>query len=239
MSFEIAAAAVKAVAAEVAGEAAKGAAKEVAGKALEKAGQALTRSLPELIGEGGITDKLPDIIGEPIGKPIKDVPLPKGGFIDGGINNLDRILKNAGIIPAGEAGMPEAYEHRPGLRELNALIKNKLDGLERERAVYSELQAKYPENKGFEIIPEAYLRDKDGNIVRDPVTGEARRIDFVVAKDGKAVDSIEVTSNTADKTQQAAKESRIREIGGSFIKDSDGNLIEIPSNVQTRIERRA
>ncbi len=33
----------------------------------------------------------------------------------------------------------------------------------------------------------AYLRDKDGNIVRDPVTGEGRRIDFVVIKDGKVV----------------------------------------------------
>jgi len=34
-----------------------------------------------------------------------------------------------------------------------------------------------------------------------------------------------------------AKEKRIREAGGNFIKDSNGNLVEIPENVQTRIER--
>ena len=81
-------------------------------------------------------------------------------------------------------------------------------------------------------------RDENGNIVKDPVTGEARRIDFVVVKDGKVVDSIEVTSKTADKTGQSAKETRIRENGGNYIRDSNGNLIKIPDNVQTRIERR-
>lgn len=117
-------------------------------------------------------------------------------------------------------------------------IKNKQDGLAREHEVEDELRKQYPEKDGYEIISEAYLRDKDGNIVNDPETGEARRIDFVVVKDGKIVDSVEVTSKTADKTAQSAKEVRIREAGGNYIKDSSGNLIEIPSNVQTRIERR-
>ena len=97
---------------------------------------------------------------------------------------------------------------------------------------------KYPENKGYKIESETYLRNKDGNIVKDDKTGEARRIDFVVTKDGKAVDSIEVTSKTADKTEQSAKEDRIRENGGNYIKDSNGDLIEIPKDVHTRIERR-
>ena len=83
-----------------------------------------------------------------------------------------------------------------------------------------------------------YLRDQDGNIVKDPETGEARRIDFVVTKNGKVVDSIEVTSKSADKTEQIAKEQRIRENGGNYIRDSEGTLIEIPKNVNTRIERR-
>ncbi len=47
-----------------------------------------------------------------------------------------------------------------------------------------------------------------------------------------------MTSQTADKTEQTAKENRIRENGGNYIKDKDGNLIEIPADVQTRIERR-
>lgn len=117
-------------------------------------------------------------------------------------------------------------------------IQNKIDGLQREADVKEELDKKYPEKKGYEIISEAYLRDLDGNIVKDPETGQARRIDFVVAKDGKVVDSIEVTSKTADKTDQLAKENRIRENGGNYVRDDNGNLIEIPRHVQTRVERR-
>ena len=117
-------------------------------------------------------------------------------------------------------------------------IQNKIDGLQREDEAEKELKEKYPETEGYEIISEAYLRDKDGNIVKDPVTGEARRIDFVVIKDGKAVDSVEVTSKTADKTEQTAKENRIRENGGNYVRDSNGNLVEIPKDVQTRIERK-
>ena len=114
-------------------------------------------------------------------------------------------------------------------------IQNKQDGLRREADVEAELKEKYPPEEGYNIEKEVYLRDKDGNIVRDPVTGEARRIDFVVIKDGVVVDSVEVTSKTADKTEQSAKESRIREAGGNYIKDSNGNLVEIPDTVQTRI----
>lgn len=118
-------------------------------------------------------------------------------------------------------------------------IQNKIDGLRRETEVYDELKKKYPESEGYEIVSEAYLRDKDGNIVRDPVTGEGRRIDYIVVKDNIVVDSVEVTSNTADKTEQSAKEQRIREAGGNYIRTSDGNLAEIPSDKQTRIDRRA
>lgn len=117
-------------------------------------------------------------------------------------------------------------------------IKNKQDGLAREKEVEEELKGKYPESEGYEILSEVYLRDKDGNIVRDPETGEARRIDFVVVKDGKVVDSVEVTSKTADKAEQSSKEARIREAGGNYVRDDNGNLVEIPANVTTRIERR-
>ena len=120
----------------------------------------------------------------------------------------------------------------------NAPIQNKIDGLAREKEVGDELKEKYPESQGYTIVSEAYLRDKDGNIVKDPETGQARRIDFVVVKDGKVIDSIEVTSKTADKTSQTAKEERIRDAGGNYIKDDNGNLVQIPSHVHTRIERR-
>ena len=126
----------------------------------------------------------------------------------------------------------------PIVKEVKEAIKNKQDGLAREQEVAQELEKKYPPEKGYQIVSEAYLRDKNGNIVKDPETGQARRIDFVVVKDGKVVDSIEVTSKTADKTGQCAKEDRIRDAGGNFIRDNNGNLVPFPTMVRTKIERR-
>jgi hypothetical protein len=127
---------------------------------------------------------------------------------------------------------------RPIVNEVKEAIKNKMDGLAREKEVFEELNSKYPPEKGYQIVSEVYLRDKDGNIVKDTVTGEARRVDFMVVKDGKVIDSIEVTSKTADKSEQLAKEERIRDNGGNYIRDNNGNLVEIPSTVHTHIERR-
>ncbi|MDY6011411.1 hypothetical protein [Clostridium sp.] len=126
----------------------------------------------------------------------------------------------------------------PITKEVRPAIKNKIDGLQREQDVREELEKQYSSEKGYSIISEAYLRDKDGKIVKDSVSGEARRIDFIVVKDDKVVDSIEVTSKTADKTIQSAKEERIRDMGGNYIRDNDRNLIEISDTVHTRIERR-
>jgi hypothetical protein len=117
-------------------------------------------------------------------------------------------------------------------------IQNKQEGLRRENEVYGELKGKYPPEKGFTIESEAYLRDEDGKIARDPVTGEGRRIDFIVTKNNTIVDSIEVTSKTAFKDEQTAKEERIRDNGGNFIRDNNYNLLEVPKGLHTRIERR-
>lgn len=134
---------------------------------------------------------------------------------------------------------PAAVENFPkDVSEIKKPIQNKIDGLEREAVVKAELEEKYPAKDGCEIVSEAYLRDSKGSIIRDPKTGEARRVDFVVVKDGQAIDSIEVTSKTADKTEQLAKENRIREAGGNYIRVRDGNLVEIPSSVSTRVERK-
>lgn len=131
-----------------------------------------------------------------------------------------------------------ANRGRSDVQEINSPIKNKQDGLAREHNVERELKQKYPAERGYSVVSEAYLRDKVGKIVPDPKTGEGRRIDFVVVKDHKVVDSVEVTSKTADKTLQSAKENRIREAGGNYVRDNNGNLVQIPSNVHTRIERR-
>ncbi len=123
-------------------------------------------------------------------------------------------------------------------KENGSPIKNKVDGLAREKDVADDLKKTYPSEKGYQIVSEAYLRDNKGNIVKDTEKNEARRVDFVVLKDNEVIDSIEVTSKTADKTEQSAKEDRIRAAGGNFIRDDSGNLVQIPSNVKTRIERR-
>jgi len=140
--------------------------------------------------------------------------------------------------PISEYDKPLGIEHDNFL-EKDKPIQNKTDGLRREAEAENELKDKYPESEGYTILKEVYLRDADGNIVKDPLTGEARRLDFVVVdKDGNVVDCIEVTSKTADKTAQEAKESRIKQNGGEYIKMPDGSLTKIPDDVQTRIERR-
>lgn len=132
----------------------------------------------------------------------------------------------------------ELSNEKEDVNEIPQVTKNKLDGCERENQVEKELREQYPESEGYQIIKEAFLRDKDGNYVLDPETGKRRRIDFVVVKDGKVVKSVEVTSLTAPKENQMAKEKRIREAGGNYILDKDGNLVEFPDEVETEIERR-
>lgn len=155
---------------------------------------------------------------------------------------LSRLANEYKMLPDRVLNSPiENYMH--GLHsDINDLdegtIQNKVDGLRREAEVYDELKKKYPESEGYEIVSEAYLRAKDGNIVRDHVTGEGRRIDYVVVKGNKVVDSVEVTSTNADKTGQCAKEQRIRESGGNYVRTSNGSLAEFPSDTQTRIDRR-
>ncbi len=108
------------------------------------------------------------------------------------------------------------------------LKKNREDGRRREKEVSDELKAKHPDAS---VQNEQYLRDADGNIVKDNSiggTGEARRIDHVVIKDGKVIETVETTSMTVDKSLQIAKEMRIRAAGGNFIRDRvTGKLIDL------------
>jgi len=101
--------------------------------------------------------------------------------------------------------------------------------------VRSELAAKY---LGATIVNEAYLRTADGIRAVDPLTGTARRIDSVVIQGGRAIDSVEVTSLTATKRAQILKEMRIRNNGGTFVRDrATGQLIDV-GQVPTQIIRK-
>lgn len=160
------------------------------------------------------------------------------------IKELDKPFKSGENKEKSNTDAPDkksltnAEKEVPETQEAKLPIQNKQEGMRREIEASSDLNQKYPEDKGYKVAPETYLRDENGKIVKDPVTGEGRRLDFVVTKDGKIVDSVEVTSKTADKTEQSAKEERIRANGGNYIKDSDGNLIRMSDDVHTRIERR-
>ena len=192
-------------------------------------GESETDNLPEEIGELENED-LPDEVGD-----LEDDDLP------------DEVDEEYDETEYPEDSMIAVFKRRDAndntgdankdVNEEAQVVKNKRDGCERENQVEEELKEEYPESEGYQIVKEAYLRDEDGNFVVDPVTGTRRRIDFVVVKDGKVVKSVEVTSMTAPKDEQMAKEQRIREQGGNYI-DNNGELVEFPDDVQTEIERR-
>jgi len=134
----------------------------------------------------------------------------------------------------------EVAAEKVNAEKIEQIEKNREDGANREELAHEDLQREFPEEEWYKMEREQYLRDKDGNIVRDPETGEARRIDFVVTKEGQVVKSVEVTSETAPKDAQIAKENRIRNEGGNFVKDRDtGQLVEIPKDTQTEVRRYA
>lgn len=113
--------------------------------------------------------------------------------------------------------------------------QNRIDGTARQALVDSELAVQYPLAS---IQSESYLRLGTGRRAIDPLTGTARRIDSVVIQDSRVLDSVETTSMTASKDAQILKEMRIREAGGTFVRDrSTGQLLDI-SEVPTRIVRK-
>ena len=123
--------------------------------------------------------------------------------------------------------------------EVSQIEVNRIFGAEREEVVGGELAREYLTENGNHIARECYLRDAEGHVVKDQETKEARRIDFAVIKDGEVVKSVEVTSETADKTAQLAKEDRIREAGGNYIKDRlTGEIVPFAHGVKTEVVRR-
>ena len=106
----------------------------------------------------------------------------------------------------------------PSTVVLAEAIKNKVDGTAREDAEFESLKQQNPDAK---IWRERYLPDANGKIVKDPITGTGRRIDFSVVIKDKVSNLVEVTSLTADKTLQTQKEGRIRAVSGTYIKATD------------------
>ncbi|WP_369414865.1 RHS repeat-associated core domain-containing protein [Morganella morganii] len=116
-----------------------------------------------------------------------------------------------------------------------ACIPNKVAGTAREKRAQEILEKRYGKEN---VLSERYLRGADGKSVKDPLTGERRRVDFVVkGRDGKWR-PVEITSLTAPKGPQIEKEIRIRNDGGIFVKNKNtGKLVEI-EGISTVIRAR-
>ena len=107
-------------------------------------------------------------------------------------------------------------------------------GRARQERVDTKLKGKFPDAS---VQKEQYLRNMDGSIAKDPVTGEGRRIDSAVIEKGEGKALVETTSKTADKQPQEAKEVRIREGGGTYVRDRrTGKLVDV-KKLPTRIIR--
>ncbi len=113
--------------------------------------------------------------------------------------------------------------------------QNAKEGADREKLVHDSL-SRYL--KDTSVQNARYLRTADGKIAIDPLTGQGRRIDHAVIKDGVVRYLVETTSKTADKAAQLDKEERIRAIGGTFIRDKFTRELLDVSNIRTRLSRR-
>ena len=143
------------------------------------------------------------------------------------------------FIPYGVQMVAHKVESEMAQRNLNTkqetMDKNSKDGKAREVKTDKELKAENPDSK---VQGERSLRDKNGKIVKDPETGTGRRIDHAVIKDGKVTKLVETTSKTAPKNAQVLKEQRIRNEGGTYIRDkTDKKKLYDVSNVPTEIRR--
>lgn len=200
---------------------------------VEKTSNDELNELPDLDDGGEPIDELPET--DDNGDEIDELPETDE---DDGEYDFPEDSMLAVLNKKNSKDVEKSDDDTADVKEEAQVVKNKREGCERENKVEEELREKYPESEGYQIVKEAYLRDKDGNFVIDPETGKRRRIDFVVVKDGKVVDSVEVTSMKASKEVQLAKEQRIRDEGGNYVYDNNGELAEFPENVTTRIERR-
>lgn len=185
-----------------------------------------------------------------LAKPTETLVI-KGKIARGELQEADiinAIKNNKNIYKSEELTKKTLYrsessDKQIGKAKANAKMssigpQNKAAGMAREKIAENILNKKYQAEKGYRIQKEQYLRDKNGQIVRDPQTGEARRLDFIVVKDGKVVKSVEVTSKTAPKDSQLLKEGRIRDSDGNYIKDKiTGELIPFDNGVKTEIMR--
>ena len=137
----------------------------------------------------------------------------------------------------GEGGGQVQGARGGGATDRMGRPSNKAVSRLRETRLQKRLESHFGQTN---VLRERTILDASGKKVVDPVTGEGRRIDFVVrGENGDARFAVEATSkkqvSIGGKADQLAKEARIRNRGGQFVRDPHtGKLIDI-SKVPTRI----
>lgn len=161
------------------------------------------------------------------GKTLLD---PNASWLDKGIAVFDVVspisTKEAKAVGKFLGAVDDASDVRK--------VSNKVAGTAREKKVVESLQEANP---NASIQTERYLRDANGKSVKDPLSGERRRIDIAVVKDKNVTDLVEVTSPNANKKAQMLKEARVREAGGTYIRDKKTKELYDVKNVETRTVR--
>jgi len=169
-----------------------------------------------------------------VGQTLAALPALATGGSTKLATGLRRLAPDVSDIDFDDLG--DAYRPAGRAKEPAQVRVNQFDGAQREDGTLADLQAKYPNAR---IQRQVYLRTEDGKRAIDEVgTGEARRLDFVVIEDDKVIDVVETTSQSARKSGQFAKEQRIREAGGTYIRDRQTGCLLDACDVPTREDRR-
>jgi hypothetical protein len=149
---------------------------------------------------------------------------------------LSKAAKAAPRGPVRQSLKPVSASEK--LLASRRVAMNRINGRKREMIVERYLRRRFPEAEGYTVHAEQYLRDKLGRIAHEEASGESRRLDFVVFQGEKPVSTVEVTSKTASKVAQSAKEDKIRRAGGRYlIHPESGKLIRLPAGQTTAVLR--
>ena len=145
---------------------------------------------------------------------------------------------NTYIDPFGLAKICGDNTNNTGFVAYTKRKTNRREGTRREQTMKRVLEDIYGKDR---VIPERLLYDKNGNKITGK-DGIGRRIDFIILDEkGQPMRSIEVTSKGANKKKQESKEIEIRDEGekngGTFIKNAEGDLVQLPRNLETEIIR--
>ena len=222
-------------------EAAEAGAEKIVKEAAEAGAEKIIKETAEA-GAEKIVKEAAEAGAEKATKELAETGVEKAAkeIAESGAEKAVKEVTEAGAEKTAKEIAEEGFEKAAKeVDELSEIVKHKMEGIAREETVMKDLFSKFGEKN---VLREQYLRDKLGNIIKDPLTNEARRIDFIVREGDKVVKSIEVTSELADKTAQIRKTERIlekaKDLGGAFIKDfNSGVLIEYPLNLATEIWR--